>query len=128
MTVAFDKPWDLSAIEDARPQPRRIELKLAEARWGRLELQAAGEVTVDAAGIPTGEITVKARNWRDILRLAVDSGALPQGFAGTLEDGLALVSQMAGNPKTLDIPLGLRDGRVLLGPVPLGPAPVLRLR
>ncbi len=128
MTVDFDKPWDLSAIEDARPQPRRLDLKLAEARWGRLELQAAGEVTVDSAGIPTGEITVKARNWRDILRLATDSGALPQAFAGTLEDGLALVSQMAGNPKTLDIPLGLRDGRVFLGPVPLGPAPVLRLR
>ncbi len=128
MTVDFDKPWDLSAIEDARPQPRRIDLKLAEARWGRLELQAAGEVTVDAAGLPTGTVTVKARNWRDILRLAVESGALPQGFAGTLEDGLSLVSQMAGNPKTLDIPLRLSDGRVYLGPVPLGPAPVLRLR
>lgn len=128
MTVDFDKPWDLSAIEDARPQPRRIDLKLAEARWGRLELQAAGEVTVDSAGIPTGEITIKARNWRAILRLAVDSGALPQGFAGTLEDALSLVSQMAGNPKTLDIPLGLKDGRIRLGPVPLGPAPILRLR
>jgi len=128
MTVTFDKPWDLSAIEDARPQPTRIDIKLAEARWGRLELQAAGEVTVDRAGIPTGEITVKARNWRDILRLATESGALPPAFAGTLEDGLTLVSQMAGNPKTLDIPLGLKNGRVLLGPVPLGPAPLLRLR
>ncbi|MFN3207763.1 MAG: DUF2125 domain-containing protein [Roseovarius sp.] len=128
MTVEFDKPWDLSAIEDARPQPRHIDLKLAEARWGRLELQAAGEVTVDGSGVPTGEITIKARNWRDILRLAVDSNSLPRGLAGPLEDGLTLVSQMAGNPQTLDIPLGLRDGRVLLGPVPLGPAPVLRLR
>ena len=112
----------------ARPQPRKINLRLAEARWGQLELQAAGEVTVDAAGIPEGEITIKARNWRDILKLAVETGAIPEGFAGSLEDGLSLMSQLAGNPKTLDIPLGLRGGRVLFGPVPIGPAPRLVLR
>ncbi len=128
MTVAFDKPWDRTAIETARPQPRQIRLKLAEARWGRLELLAAGEISVDVAGLPTGEIVIKARNWRDILKMAVASGFLPQGFADTLEDGLSLVSQMAGNPRTLDIPLNFRNGRVRLGPVPIGPAPVLKLR
>lgn len=128
LTVEFDKPWDRSAIEIARPQPQMIHLRLAEARWGRLELQAAGEVSVDSAGQPTGEITIKARNWREILELAVNAGAIPPGLAGTLRDGLSLISGMAGNPKTLDIPLGLRGGRIMLGPVPIGPAPVLRLR
>ena len=128
LVVEFDKPWDRSAIEIARPQPRKIDIRLAEARWGRLELQAAGSVTVDAGGLPEGKITLKARNWRDILQIAVASGTLGEGFAATLEDGLSLVSQMAGNPKTLDIPLNFRNGRVRLGPVPLGSAPVLRLR
>ncbi len=128
ITVTFDKAWDRSAIEDARPQPKRIKVKLAEARWGRLELQTAGEVDVDASGYPVGEIVVKARNWRDILQMAVASGTLKPGFAKTLESGLSLISQMAGNPETLDIPLNFAGGNVRLGPVPLGPAPVLRLR
>src|SRR6056297_93494 len=128
MTVEFDKPWDRSAIEVARPQPRQITLKLAEARWGRLELQAAGAVSVDAQGLPTGEITIKARNWREILQISVAAGAISPGLAGALEDGLSLLSQLSGNPNTLDIPLGFRNGRMLLGPVPIGPAPVLRLR
>lgn len=128
ITVHFDKPWDRTAIEDARPQPRKIKVRLAEARWGQLELQAAGEVTVDDAGLPTGEVVIKARNWRDILQLAVTSGALPEVFATTVEDALTLISQMAGNPKTLDIPLNFRNGRTRLGPVPIGPAPVLTLR
>ncbi|MEL7280904.1 MAG: DUF2125 domain-containing protein [Pseudomonadota bacterium] len=128
ITVTFDKSWDLSAIEVARPQPRRIDIKLAEARWGRLELLVAGEVDVDSAGLPEGEIVVKARNWRDILQMAVSSGTLNQSFADTLEGGLSLISQMAGNPETLDIPLNFSGGRVRIGPVPLGPAPVLRLR
>lgn len=128
MTVEFDKPWDRGAIEDARPQPRQITLKLAEARWGRLELQAAGALSIDAAGMPTGEITIKARNWREILQVSVAAGALSPGLAGALEDGLSLLSQLSGNPNTLDIPLGFRNGRVMLGPVPIGPAPVVRLR
>ncbi|MFO7771616.1 MAG: DUF2125 domain-containing protein, partial [Roseovarius gahaiensis] len=128
MTVEFDKPWDRTAIEDARPQPRHIDIQLAEARWGQLELQMAGEMRVDSSGQATGEIMIKARNWRDILDLAVNAGAMPKGMADTVGDGLGLIAQMAGNPKTLDIPLGLRNGRVFLGPVPIGPAPSLRLR
>jgi len=128
ISVTFDKPWDRHAIEDARPQPRRIDIRLAEARWGQLEVLVAGDLEVDTAGLPDGALTIKARNWRDILALAMDSGALPEGFAGTLEDGLSLVASLAGNPKTLDIPLEFRNGRVFLGPVPIGTAPVLRLR
>ncbi|MEM9498256.1 MAG: DUF2125 domain-containing protein [Pseudomonadota bacterium] len=128
VTVEFDTIWDLSAIEEARPQPRRIVLRLAEARWGRLELQAAGELDVDETGTPRGDITIKARNWREILRLSVDSGVLPAGLGQSIEDGLGLVAQLAGNPKTLDIPLGFRNGRIFLGPVPIGPSPNLSLR
>lgn len=128
MTVTFDAPWDRYSIERARPQPRRIKLRLAEARWGRLELLLAGDLTVDEAGRPTGSLTVKARNWREIVDLGVASGLLPKGLARSLRDGLGLMSQLAGNPNTLDLPLDFARGRVFLGPVPLGAAPELRLR
>lgn len=128
VTVTFDTPWDRNAIEHARPQPRAIEVKLAEAKWGKLELQLAGDLMVDSNGLPEGQLTVRARNWRDIIGLGVKSGTLPEVLADSLEDGLGLLAQLAGNPETLDVPLDFRRGRVLLGPVPIGPAPVLRLR
>lgn len=128
LRITFDKPWDRFAIEEARPQPQLIRLKLAEASWGQLSLQAAGEVRVDAAGQPSGTITIKARNWREILELARNSGRLGDGMADTIEEGLGMVARMSGNPGTLDIPLEFADGRIWLGPVPLAPAPVLRLR
>jgi len=128
LDVTFDRPWDRSAVEEARPQPTAIKLTLVDATWGQLHLQAAGAVTVTAEGYPEGEITLKARNWREILSLAEASGALPQALAKTVENGLSLLAQMNGNPETLDVPLRFSRGLTFLGPIPLGPAPLLRLR
>ncbi len=128
LTVTFDKPWDRLAIEEARPQPREIDLRLAQARWGQLELKLAGKLAINAQGQPDGQITIKAQNWRDILHLAVASGVLPKALASTVEDTLGLLSGLSGSAKTLDIPLDFRGGRMLLGPVPIGPAPVIILR
>jgi hypothetical protein len=128
MTVSFDRQWDRFAIETARPQPVEIDLTLAQARWGELELWAAGKVMVDALGSPRGEITIRATNWREIIRLARDSGDLPAPLLDTVEGALSMLSGLAGNPKTLDIPLRLKGGKVLLGPMPVADAPRLVLR
>jgi len=127
--VEFDAPWDRRAIEDRRPQPTRIDLTLARARWGGLDLRIAGVLDVDAAGVPTGSVTVKATNWREMLAMAQAAGLVPEGLAGLLEGGLAQMARMNGNPDTLDVPLRFAQGRVSLGGVlPLGPAPRLVLR
>lgn len=126
--IEFDAPWDRFAIERARPQPVLIDLKLAEATWGDLQLAAAGSLTIDARGIPTGRITVKARNWPEIIQLARQSGILPEAMVNLTERALGTLAQMAGNPKTLDIPLDFKGGLIRLGPLPIGPAPLIRLR
>lgn len=128
ITATFDKPWDRTAIERARPQPTHIRVRLAEGRWGDLHLQAAGEVDVTPEGWPEGEITLKARNWREIVTLLRTAGVLPESLASSVETGLGMMARLKGNPDTLDIPLGFGGGRMWLGPVPLGPAPRLRLR
>lgn len=128
MEADFTRPWDLSAIERDRPQPTRIKLRLAEARWGDLELALAGEVTVDEQGRPDGQMVLKARNWREIVAMGVASGAIPAGLADQMVSGLGLLAQMSGNPDTLDLPIDFARGRMSVGLIPLGPAPVIRLR
>lgn len=128
-TIVFDAPWDRNAIEDQRPQPRRIDLKQARATWGQLDLRIAGAVTVDSNGTPSGEVTFKATNWREILQLAEETGAIPKELGGMVEGGLNMIARMSGNSKTIDVPLAIKDGRVTLGGlIPLGPAPNLTLR
>ena len=128
LSVNFDRPWDLTALEQSRPQPRLIRLKLAEAKWGELELALAGKLSVDEAGQPSGRLTVKARNWRDIVALVRQLGWIPENWLGHIEQALSLAAQLSGNSQTLDLPLDFKDGHMSLGPISLGPAPVIRLR
>lgn len=128
MAVAFDMPWDRSALEQRRPQPRRIDLKLADARWGDLRLKATGALTVDDQGLPEGEIALQAENWRGLVLMAERSGALPPSLRNSVERVLGLLASASGNPQNLDITLGFADGYVTLGPLPLGHAPRLIIR
>ncbi|WP_245776414.1 DUF2125 domain-containing protein [Thalassovita taeanensis] len=128
LTVSFDRQWDRSAIEQSRPQPTALTLKLAEARWGELELLAAGELEIDTQGRPMGRLTVKARNWREMIQMAVAAGALSQGIGDQIENALGMLAGLSGNPKTLDVPLDFRRGLIFLGPLPVGTAPIVRLR
>jgi hypothetical protein len=126
--IQFDKQWDRSALEEKRPQPVAIDLKLAELHWGELRLFAAGKLDVDAQGIPTGEIALKAENWREMLAMAEAAGAIPRQAVDPAERVLNMLASLGGNPSALDVQLNFRDGFVALGPLPIGPAPRLILR
>lgn len=128
LSAEFTRPWDRSTIEQDRPQPVAIDLTLAEIIWGDLELNAAGAVTIDDFGYPTGEITIRAVNWREILDVARQSEKFPKSVVDTVEQALTFVSGLSGNSNTLDIPLNFKGGATLLGPLPIGPAPKIILR
>ena len=123
LTIDFDKAWDLSAIEDRRPQPRRIEIGRLDARWGDLALAGSGTLTVGPGGIATGQIALGATNWRDMLALAEASGALTELQAPLVEAALDAIARKTGDPTRLDVPLRFSGGLLLIGPVPLGAAP-----
>ena len=128
LTITFSAPWDRYSIERARPQPRHVEVNLAEAKWGQMELKLAGSFDVDESGLPEGSLLVKATNWREILAVGVAAGVVPADFEAPITTALELASQLAGSPTTLDIPLNFKNGQTRIGPAPIGPAPVIRLR
>lgn len=125
--ATFDAPWDRFAVERRRPQPTRIELDLLTADWGDLNLMVAGTVDVAEDGTPTGEITVKATNWRDMVEIARASGALSDDWAGPVTKALELLATLSGDPETLDIPVRFSRGIMSFGRIPVGAAPKVRL-
>lgn len=124
-TLGFDAPWDRHAIEGRKPELTLLDLRTASALWGKLSFEAAGRLEVDGEGYPTGKLDLRARNWREMLTLARESGLLPADVAQTLENGLTILAGFSGDPDTIEAPLVFRDGLVALGPLPL---PVERVR
>ncbi|MEO0894751.1 MAG: DUF2125 domain-containing protein [Pseudomonadota bacterium] len=93
-----------------------------------MEIRAVGTLSIDVEGTPEGRITLKATNWREIINLGEATGLLPEPFVPTVNRVLELMAGMSGPSHTIDTPLTFANGRVSLGPLPLGLAPKLRLR
>lgn len=126
--VTFDRPWDLSAIEVARPQPTRIDLSEARAEWGNLMLRLSGALDVDSEGRATGEIAIRAQNWPAMLDMAERAGLIGQGLRSSVETGLGFLAGLSGRREDLDVTLRFDDGFMFLGPLPIGEGPRLQLR
>ncbi len=123
--LTFTAPWDRRAIEEARPQLTGLKLTDLSARWGTVDFRAAGDLSVDETGVPTGQITLRAEDWRRILDMAESVGLVPSSSRSTLETALGL---LAGPGDVLDVPLTFQNGWVNLGIIPLGEAPRLLIR
>lgn len=122
--IAFADP--IADPEDGLAQrPTRLTIDSATAQWGVLRLAVAGDLALSPTGVPSGRVILRARNWRDALRVAVQAQSLPRGLVRQIVSALELLSLAGGNPKTLDIPLDFRRGRVWLGPLPVAEAPRL---
>ena len=127
LTASCDRPWDRRALETIRPQPTALTLRIAEAKWGALELALAGDLTL-TDGTPEGRLTIKARNWQEILTMARSADLLSPALATQAESVLGMLARAGGNPKTLDLPLDFKRGMLFIGPIPVAPAPRIFLR
>ena len=125
-TAAFDRPWNLPAVEGEKPVWTRLDIDKFVAQWGDLDLQAVGSVDLDREGYPTGSLDIRAKNWRQILDLAVAADSIDRDVADTIAKGLEFIAMMSGNKDTLDVPLRFGNRIMSLGPIPVGPAPRLQ--
>ena len=122
------KPFDRSTIEQTRPQVKTLKISKASASWGELLLRASGTLGVSSKGTLSGELTLNAKNWREMLQVATSAGAISAEVAAAAELGLGLFARLNGSEKTLDTTLTFSNGRMSMGPIPLGKAPRLVIR
>ncbi len=128
-TVSFDVPIDRFVIDRTPPpQLREIKLSTFDAKWGDLELAISGGMTIDNTGMPDGTFLVKAKNWRKIVQILIESGVVAPELEPTVTSALQFLSEMSGDPETLDTELKFQDQQIWFGPVSLGPAPRIVIR
>lgn len=122
--LGLDGPLDRSFAQ-TRPSVTSLSLTATSLRWGNLHLTGTGGVTADANGYAEGEIALTLENWREALPIAIATGLIAVDVLPTWENALEILAAQSGAPNTLSLPLSFRNGRMSLGPLPLGPAPRL---
>lgn len=118
----FSAPLDRFAAQTA---PRLSSLRLKEGllRWGDMVMSASGMLTATETGLAEGRIDLRVENWRKLVPVLVAAGLVTPEVSPTVTRALELLSEQGADPKVLEIPLVLQEGRMTLGPLPLGPAP-----
>lgn len=127
-TMRFDGPWDRSTVEAGSPALLGIDVRDVSVTWGSLDLRGRGMLGVDARGYAEGKLDIRARNWQQMLDLAERAGAVDPTLAGAIRGGLGLIARLSGDADAIEVPLAFENGWTRLGPIPVGPAPVLARR
>ncbi|MDW4549433.1 DUF2125 domain-containing protein [Defluviimonas sp. D31] len=99
------------------------EIRSAELEWGPLRVTGQGAVERLAGGTPDGRIDLSIKNWRAALPLLTRLGLIREELAPTVESAFEQLALAGGDAETLSLPLTFSNGRVSLGPIPLGAAP-----
>lgn len=125
LTPVFTAPWDRISVEYGPPQMIALNVGNVSFAWGPMQMTVTGRLDADERGFAEGSLNVIARNWQDMLDMAVRSGWLAENMRTTVETALALLAQGTGETRRLDMTITYRGGRAWLGLIPLGPAPRL---
>ncbi|HUF57522.1 MAG TPA: DUF2125 domain-containing protein [Thermohalobaculum sp.] len=125
--AALDHTLDRDFVEAGELSARTVVLRRAVFRWGEMALAARGRIDADDEGLAEGEVALTLENWRRMLRLAEESGAIRRELARGIEGALGLASLFGSDRDALDVTLAFEDGRIWLGPVPVGDAPRISL-
>jgi len=121
-TASLDTPPALMA--DRMPALTALDLTRVHLAWGGRALDARGAITIDADGRPEGTITLSTKDWAAWLQVAVAAGLVEAKRVPMLATLGAYLAQQSKDG-AVEVPLAFAQGRMSLGPVPLGRAPVL---
>jgi hypothetical protein len=124
-TLTLTAPLDRRAAE-TKPAVEGLTIADFQLIWGSLTLAAKGQASPDAAGFAAGQVDIRIENWRQIPALIVAMGLVRPEMGDAIARGIEALAREGADPEVLDLPLVFADGRMTLGPLPLGLAPKLR--
>jgi len=104
---------------------RAATIAEASFEWGEMRLVLRGAFEVDDDGYPVGKLEIEARQWRQMVRLAVRAGLIDRETARAVTSAVEFVTALADSGDDLIAPLRLSGGKIRLGPFAIADAPLM---
>ena len=122
-TVQLSVPVDRHLTPAA--QVTAVHLAEAYMTWGDLMISGKGDLVRAGDGRAEGEIALSIAGWQRLPDALSALGVLPDRVKPWVTRALTLLAAGLGEADRLEVPLTFKDGRMSLGALPLGPAPML---
>ncbi len=125
LITQLDRPIDRHLPGAGLPNLTHLTIVESALDWGDIRLTMSGDLSINDRGQPEGQINIESRDIRSVLSVLTATGQVTEAQRLQWQIALQLLA-----PQQQDSPLAfsvqLRDGNMFLGPIRLGPAPVLR--
>jgi hypothetical protein len=123
--ATLSAPLDRSAAQ-TQPTLTTLDISAARISWGDLLFAAQGSLAPDGNGFAQGEIELRLQGWQKVPPFLVAVGVLQPQMQQPVTSVMAGLASQGDEPDVLVLKLVAKDGRMDLGPFPLGPAPLLQ--
>ncbi len=124
MHLVLSAPLDRASAE-TRPRIVTLEVKNTLLEWGDLRVMIRGTLAPDVNGYADGQIDIDVANWPILPTALAALGAVTPEVAPTFGNMLQVMADQDADPSLLNLTLAMKDGVMRLGPLPIGPAPLL---
>ena len=127
-SLRFDARLPLGAplAWEDEPLIQGADIRNLDLSWGGMELEGSGVLSADPNGQAQGTLTLRITGWQALPDMGIDLGLIQPGLRGGVMGALQGMADAGEDPAELVLPLVMKDGRMSLGPIPLGPAPYLQ--
>lgn len=95
-----------------------VDLADASLIWGDFGLHARGQIARDALGFAAGDVTLTVQDWPKLPRILAGLGVISGDQIAVLAKGVAVLGPSA------EVALRLSEGRIWMGPLAIGAAPI----
>ncbi len=124
VSLSLSAPVDRH-LPDRRPVLTALDLSEVQLAWGSIRFTARGRLVPDAEGYAEGTLQLALDDWEAAFDAAGALGLMEPQMVPTWSAFARSLAEAAGTPGRLELPLTLSGGRMSLGPLPLGRAPLL---
>jgi len=126
--VHLNRKSNFSANKHQNLRLNEININQADLTSNLLAVKLKGNIDLNQTGTPSGHIDIQIENLRELILLASNIKLLASYDLEEIIKGLDFISKLSGEPKSLEFNIKIKEGKMFIGPIPVGQIPNIILQ